>query len=171
MIFRFGMFELDTESEQLRKSGRSVKIQQQPYKLLCLLLAQAGKVVSREDIRGALWPADTFVDYDQGVNFAMKQVREALGDDAEHAVYVQTVPKRGYRFIAPVDAGARGASQTIQMNRPGTDLNLQKVLWANIAELRLAELARAKRRQTIKAAAMWGGIAAAIAAIATLLLR
>jgi DNA-binding winged helix-turn-helix (wHTH) protein len=171
MIFRFGQFELDTESEQLVKAGRSVKIQQQPYKLLCLLIAQAGKVVSRDDIRAGLWPADTFVDYDQGVNFAMKQVREALGDDAEHAVYIQTVPKRGYRFIAPVDAGARGAPQVIQLNRPGTDLNLQKVLWSNIAELRLAEAARAKRNQTMKVAAVWGGIAAAIAAIATLLLR
>jgi DNA-binding winged helix-turn-helix (wHTH) protein len=171
MIFRFGQFELDTESEELVKAGRTVKIQQQPYKLLCLLIAQAGKIVSRDDIRAALWPADTFVDYDQGVNFAMKQVRDALGDDAEHAVYIQTVPKRGYRFIAPVDAGARGAPQTIQMNRPGTDLNLQKVLWSNIAELRLAELARAKRHQTMKVAAVWGGIAAAIAAIAALLLR
>jgi len=171
MIFRFGQFELDTESEQLAKAGRTVKIQQQPYKLLCLLTAQAGKVVSRDDIRAALWPADTFVDYEQGVNFAMKQVREALGDDAEHAVYIQTVPKRGYRFIAPVDAGARGAPASIQLNRPLTDLNLQKVLWSNIAELRLAEVARAKRRQTMKVAAMWGGIAAAIAGIAALLLR
>jgi DNA-binding winged helix-turn-helix (wHTH) protein len=171
MIFRFGLFELDTESEQLLKAGRSVKIQQQPYKLLCLLIAQAGKVVSRDDIRTALWPADTFVDYEQGVNFAMKQVRDALGDDAEHAVYIQTVPKRGYRFIAPVDAGARGAPPVIQLNRPGTDLNLQKVLWSNIAELRLAEAARAKRQQTIKVAAVWGGIAVAIAAIAAMLLR
>jgi DNA-binding winged helix-turn-helix (wHTH) protein len=171
MIFRFGLFELDTESEQLLKTGRTVKIQQQPYKLLCLLVTQAGKVVSRDDIRAALWPADTFVDYDQGVNFAMKQVREALGDDADHAVYVQTVPKRGYRFIAPVDAGARGAPQAIQLNRPGTDLNLQKVLWSNIAELRLAELARAKRRQTMKVAVLCGGVAVAVAAIVTLLLR
>src|SRR5258708_30938476 len=69
MIFRFGLFELDTDSEELLKDGRTVKIQQQPYKLLCLLITQAGKVVSRDDIRAALWPADTFVDYDQGVNF------------------------------------------------------------------------------------------------------
>src|SRR5260221_7080346 len=104
MIFRFGLFELDTESEQLLKEGRTVRIQQQPYKLLCLLITQAGRVVPRDEIRAALWPAETFVDYEQGVNFAMKQVREALGDNADHAVYVQTVPKRGYRFIAPVDA-------------------------------------------------------------------
>ena len=171
MIFRFGLFELDTESEQLRKTGRTVRIQPQPYKLLCLLLAQAGKVVPRDDIRAALWPAETFVDYDQGVNFAMKQIREALGDDADHPVYVQTVPKRGYRFIAPVEAGARGAQEPIQLNRPGTDLNLQKVLWANIADLRLAEAARTEQRQKRKAAMLWGGLVLVIAALAALLLR
>jgi DNA-binding winged helix-turn-helix (wHTH) protein len=168
MIFRFGLFELDTESEQLLKTGRTVRIQPQPYKLLSLLLAQAGKVVPRDDIRAALWPAETFVDYDQGVNFAMKQIREALGDDAEHPVYVQTVPKRGYRFIAPVEERARGASEATQLNRPRTDLTLtlQKVLWSNIADLRLAEAERVKRRRTMRVAALWGGIALAIAAIA-----
>jgi DNA-binding winged helix-turn-helix (wHTH) protein len=174
MIFRFGLFELDTESEQLSKTGRTVKIQQQPYKLLCLLLGQAGKVVTREDIRAALWPAETFVDYDQGVNFAMKQVREALGDDADHPVYVVTVPKRGYRFIAPVDAGARGGPAVIQPNPRETNLELQKMLWANIAELRLADAARSDRRRKTKAALVWGGTAMALAlvgAIAALWLR
>jgi DNA-binding winged helix-turn-helix (wHTH) protein len=171
MIFRFGFFELDTESEQLLKEGRTVRIQQQPYKLLCLLITQAGRVVPREEIRATLWPAETFVDYDQGVNFAMKQVREALGDDADHAVYVQTVPKRGYRFIAPVDTSVRGGAKLVQVNSPKSDLNLQKVLWSNIAELRLAEQARNRRRQTAKVAMLWGGIALAIGALAALLLR
>jgi DNA-binding winged helix-turn-helix (wHTH) protein len=172
MIFRFGLFELDTESEQLLKTGHTVRIQQQPYKLLCLLISQAGKVVTRDDIRGRLWPAETFVDYDQGVNFAMKQLREALGDDADRPVYIQTGPKRGYRFIAPVDAGVRNSHQPpIQLNRPGTDLNLQKVLWSNIAELRLAEVERARRRRTAKLALLWGGLALATAAGAAMLLR
>jgi DNA-binding winged helix-turn-helix (wHTH) protein len=171
MIFRFGLFELDTESEQLRKTGRTVKIQQQPYKLLCLLITQAGKVVSRDEIRASLWPAETFVDYDQGVNFAVKQVREALGDDADHPVYVQTLPKRGYRFIAPVDGEPRTGAPPIQLNRPETNLELQKVLWSNIAELRLAEAARSQRRKTTKTAVLWGGIALAVATIAALLLR
>lgn len=168
MIFRFGLFELDTESELLLKAGRTVKIQQQPYKLLCLLITQPGKVVSRDEIRAALWPAETFVDYDQGVNFAMKQVREALGDDADHGVYVQTVPKRGYRFIAPVDASERDAPQPIAPRHPGTDLNLQKVLWSNIAELRLAEEARKERRRKAKAAILWGGLALAVVAVAVI---
>ena len=177
MIFRFGLFELDTDSEELVKAGRPVRIQQQPYKLLCLLVAQAGKVVSRDEIRSALWPAETFVDYDQGVNFAMKQVREALGDEADHPVYVQTIPKRGYRFIAPVDAGARGAHApapaSVAAERPRTDLTLtlQKVLWSNIAELRMAEAARARRRRTTTVALVCGVVVLAIAAIARFLLR
>ena len=95
----------------------------------------------------------------------MKQVREALGDEADRPVYVQTLPKRGYRFIAPVDVEARGAAAAVQMNRPETNLELQKVLWSNIAELRLAEAARAERRRTIQKAALWGGIGLAIIAI------
>ncbi len=103
----------------------------------------------------------------------MKQVREALGDDADHPVYVQTVPKRGYRFIAPVDSSVRGKAQAVSADRPRTDmtLNLQKVLWSNIAELRLAEAARAKRRQMTKVALLWGSIALAIATIAAIAVR
>ena len=171
MIFRFGLFELDTESERLTKGGRNVSIQPQPYKLLCLLITEAGKVVSRDDIRAALWPAETFVDYDQGVNFAMKQVREALGDEADRPLYVQTVPKRGYRFIAPVDAGERAATEVMQLNPYGTNLDLQKVLWSNIADLRLAELDRLNRRQKAKSALLWGGLALTIAVVAALLSR
>ena len=130
--------------------------------------------MTRDDIRAALWPADTFVDYEQGVNFAMKQVREALGDDAERPVYVLTVPKRGYRFIAPVDANERGALPASDPDRPETNLELQKVLWANIAELRLADAARTKRREKTKTVLVWGGSAllvVAIGAIALLWLR
>ncbi len=171
MIFRFGLFELDTDSGQLLRAGLMVKIQQQPYKLLCLLVSQAGKIVSRDDIRVTLWPSETFVDYDQGVNFAVKQVRDALGDDADRAVYVQTVPKRGYRFIAPVDAGAHAAPQMAQLPLPHTDLNLQKVLWSNIAELRLAEVERVKRSRMIRLVLLWGGVVLAVAAGGVLLLR
>jgi DNA-binding winged helix-turn-helix (wHTH) protein len=168
MIFRFGLFELNTHTEQLLKTGHTVRLQPQPYKLLCLLTSQAGNVVTRDDIRATLWTGQTYVDYEQGVNFAMKQVRDALGDDADNPVYIQTIPKRGYRFIAPVDATALGVPQPIQLNRPGTDFNLQKALWFNIAELRLAEESRIQRRRVAKAAAMWGGVALAVAALAAL---
>ena len=101
-ILRFGMFELDLEAQQLSREGRIVRLQPQPFKLLCLLAENPGKVVSREDIRSALWSGDTFVDFDQGVNFAIRQIRDGLGENAEHPVYIQTVPRRGYRFMAPV---------------------------------------------------------------------
>ena len=143
-LLRFGAFELDLEGEQLLKNGRLVRLQPQPFKLLCLLTSQPGRLVTREEIRAALWKDDTFVDFEQGVNFAVKQVREALNDQAEHSIYVQTVPKRGYRFLAPVAVATR-AAQDVQ---PSVDSNLDKALWTNIAELRLAE-ARSNQRQKI----------------------
>ena len=103
-IVRFGAFELDMEAERLLKNGRTVRLQPQPFKLLTLLIGLRGQLVTREQIRAALWAGDTFVDVDQGVNFAIKQVREALGEDADHPLYIQTVPRRGYRFVAPVDS-------------------------------------------------------------------
>src|SRR5436189_5973264 len=136
-ILRFGVFELDTEAEQLRKNGLMIRLQPQPYRLLKLLAAGAGRVVTREEIRAALWKGDTFVDFEQGVNFAVKQVREALNDEAERSLYIQTVPRRGYRFVAPVDVVGG-----VQTGPPGTDLRLHKAPWENIVELRLAEESR-----------------------------
>ena len=158
-LFRFGAFELDLEAQQLLKNGRTVRLQPQPFKLLCLLVSLRGQLVTREQIRGELWSGDTFVDVEQGVNFAVKQVRDALGEDADHPIYIQTVPRRGYRFVAPVDAVLPEEEPFIP---PGTDLNLQKVLWTNIADLRLAEVRRAKRRQELLKAGRTIGIAAAV---------
>ena len=116
---RFGSFELDTEAEQLTKDGRIVRLQPQPFKLLWLLCSQPGRLLTREEIRSALWTGDTFVDFEQGVNFAIKQVREALNDDAERPVFVQTVPRRGYRFIAPVQlVTPRGAHGSLGAGGP-----------------------------------------------------
>ncbi len=145
-ILRFGVFELDVAGEQLRKNGVTVRLQPQPFRLLRLLVAQPGRLVTRDEIRAALWAADTFVDFDQAVNFCIKQVRDALGDSAERPLYVQTVPKRGYRFVAPVEALGVGAARPLE---PRTDLKLHKALWANIVELRLAEESRRKRRKAI----------------------
>ena len=112
MIFRFGLFELNTDAEQLLKTGLTVRLQPQPYRLLCLLTSQTGKVVTRDDIRTTLWTDETFVDYEQGVNFAMKQVREALDDDADNPVYIQTIPKRGYRFVQHGNAPPRESASS-----------------------------------------------------------
>ncbi len=100
---RFGMFEFDGQTLELCKSGRSVSIRPQPLKLLALLLARPGELVSRDDLQRALWDGDTFVDFEQGVNHAIRELRAALGDDAESSRFIQTLPRRGYRFIAPVE--------------------------------------------------------------------
>jgi DNA-binding winged helix-turn-helix (wHTH) protein len=138
-VRRFGSFELDLDSERLLKNGRTIRIQPQPFRLLCLLTNRPGALITREEIQAALWAGDTFVDFDQGVNFAIKQVREALGDRAEDSLYVQTVPKRGYRFLAPVEAGPEPVEPIVAGS---VDPYLQKALWANIVELRLAEKRR-----------------------------
>jgi DNA-binding winged helix-turn-helix (wHTH) protein len=144
-VRRFGSFELDLDAERLLRSGRTIRIQPQPFRLLCLLTKRPGALVTREEIQTALWAGDTFVDFDQGVNFAIKQVREALGDSAEDSLYVQTVPKRGYRFLAPVEAGPEPAEPIVAGS---VDPHLQKALWANIVELRLADNRR-QRQQAI----------------------
>jgi DNA-binding winged helix-turn-helix (wHTH) protein len=159
-LFRFGAFELDLESQQLLKNGRTVRLQPQPFKLLCFLVGLRGQLVTREQIRGELWSGDTFVDVEQGVNFAIKQVRDALGEDADHPIYIQTVPRRGYRFVAPVDAVS--TEDEASLPPPGTDLNLQKVLWTNIADLRLAEERRVRRRRLLIRVGGVIGITAAV---------
>ena len=162
VLIRFGAFELDLEAGQLLKSGRLVRLQPQPFKLLCLLTSRTGKLVTREEIQAALWKDDTFVDFEQGVNFAIKQVREALSDQAEHSLYIQTVPKRGYRFLAPVSTVAGGA---VSEESPIAVPLLDKALWANIAELRLADERRGRLQRMLT-----GALVLAIAAVGALLL-
>jgi DNA-binding winged helix-turn-helix (wHTH) protein len=103
-VVRFGIFELDLSSGELRKSGTRVKLHDQPFQVLAILLSRPGEVVTREEIRGKLWPDDTFVDYDHGLNNAVNRLREALGDTAETPRFIETLPRRGYRFIGAVNA-------------------------------------------------------------------
>src|SRR5712692_4002677 len=102
---RFGAFEADLRSGELHKYGLRIKLQDQPFQLLTLLLEHPGDVITREELRQKLWPADTFVDFDVGLNTAVKRLRDALGDSAENVRFIETLPRRGYRFIAPVDNG------------------------------------------------------------------
>src|ERR1700751_2174972 len=88
-----------------RKHGLRIKLRDQPFQILLLLLARPGEVVSREELQKQLWPADTFVDFDRGLNKAVNHLRDALGDSADSPRFIETLPKRGYRFIASVDAG------------------------------------------------------------------
>jgi TolB-like protein/DNA-binding winged helix-turn-helix (wHTH) protein/Tfp pilus assembly protein PilF len=103
---RFGIFELDMETGELLKQGSKVRLQEQPFQILRILLEHRGKVVTREDLQHRIWPADTFVDFDRGLYNAIKKLREALGDDAEKPRFIETLSKRGYRFIASVQSGA-----------------------------------------------------------------
>ena len=159
--YRFGQFELDLGAGELRRNAARVRMQPQPFKLLALLVRRAGGLVGRDEIRTELWPDGTFVDFDQAVNFAIKQIREVLGDSAERPLYIETVPRRGYRFIAPIDTAVRDSAPA--MHPPsGTTVRLQKAVWTNIAELRLAEERR--RRVTYIALATLFLLVGALAA-------
>jgi DNA-binding winged helix-turn-helix (wHTH) protein len=108
-IVRFGRFELDPQTGELRHAGQKVKLQEQPFQVLAALLEHPGKIVTREELRSKLWPEDTFVDFDHSLNAAIKRLRDALGESADAPVYIETLARRGYRFIAPVN-GSSGLS-------------------------------------------------------------
>jgi len=101
-IFRFGVFEADASSGELRKAGTRLRLQGQPFQVLLLLLERPGVVISREEIREKLWPSDTFVDFDHSLNTIINKIREALNDSAANPRFVETLAKRGYRFLPPV---------------------------------------------------------------------
>jgi TolB-like protein/DNA-binding winged helix-turn-helix (wHTH) protein/tetratricopeptide (TPR) repeat protein len=103
-VVHFGAFDADLSSGELHKHGHKVKLQEQPFQVLVMLLERPGTVITREELRARLWPADTFVDFDTGLNSAIKKLRDALGDSAEDPVYVETLPRRGYRFISAIEA-------------------------------------------------------------------
>jgi cholera toxin transcriptional activator len=106
-IVRFGVFELDLSAGELRKNGAKQRLQEQPFQVLATLLERAGEVVTREELRQKLWPSDTFVDFDHSLNTAVNKVREVIGDSASSPRYVETLARRGYRFIAPVQREAQ----------------------------------------------------------------
>src|ERR1700757_2979299 len=100
--WRFGVYEVDTRELQLRRSGISIKLREQPFRILIHLLDHAGEIVTREELRQLLWPADTYVDFSHSLNTAVMNLRNVLGDAVGAPMYVETIPRRGYRFIAPV---------------------------------------------------------------------
>lgn len=101
-VWRFGVFEVDARNAELRRSGISIRLREQSFRILVHLVDHAGELVRREELRRLLWPANTFVDFDHGLNTAMMRLRDALGDTASAPLYIETIPKRGYRFVAPV---------------------------------------------------------------------
>src|SRR6202161_2590673 len=135
-VIRFAGSQLDLRSGELPKEARKVRLQAQPFQLLVLLLRNPGRVVSREDIRRELWPGDTFVDFDHGLAAAVSKIREALCDSADNPKFVETLPRRGYRFIGkvepepPVEIRARleevpppGAKVEARATRESTELH------------------------------------------------
>ena len=119
-VYRFGVFELEAATGELRRNGVKLKLQDQPYQVLLKLLEHAGKTVTREQLRTTLWPADTFVDFETGLNTTIKRLRETLGDSAENPSFIETVPKRGYRFIAPVSAPDAVPAIEVKLQAAGT---------------------------------------------------
>ena len=118
-IARFGVFELDLSAGELRKNGAKLRLQEQPSQVLALLLERAGDVVTREEMRRKLWPADTFVDFDHSLNTAVNKLRETLGDSASSPRYIETLARRGYRFIAPVQTESRqGGGESPLVSKP-----------------------------------------------------
>src|ERR1700693_184613 len=101
---RFGVFEVDLRAGELKKKGTRIRLQGQPFLLLITLLKQRGEVVTREELRRTLWPEDTFVDFDHSLGSAANKLRDALGDSATNPRFIETLPRRGYRFIAPFEA-------------------------------------------------------------------
>jgi TolB-like protein/DNA-binding winged helix-turn-helix (wHTH) protein len=122
---QFGVFELDLQRAELRKQGVKVKLQEQPLKVLQVLLENPGQIVSREELRQRVWPANTFVEFDQGLYSAMARLRDALGDSSESPRFIETVARRGYRFIAPVIAPTEAPS-------PETIPKIERSGWSSI---------------------------------------
>ena len=125
----FGTFEVDLHAGELRRNGSKVKLQEQPFQVLTLLLERPGSVVTREELQKRLWAADTFVDFDHSLNAAIRRLRDALGDSAENPRFVETVARRGYRFVAPVN----GASATAPAQAPprvSAEPRHRRILWA-----------------------------------------
>ncbi len=119
-IARFGVFELDLSAGELRKSGVKLRLQGQPVQVLTVLLERAGDIVTREELRQKLWASDTFVDFDHSLNTAINKVREALGDSASSPRYVETLARRGYRFIAPVQTPIQTPQQRDSLPQAAT---------------------------------------------------
>lgn len=116
-IVRFGVFDVDLCAGELRKQGVKIKLQEQPFRVLAVLLQRPGEVVTREELRNQNWPPDTFVDFDNSLNTAINKLREALGDSADSPRFIETLPRRGYRFMAPVTGAQQPKSAPAPLMR------------------------------------------------------
>src|SRR5882757_1544812 len=120
-LLRFGVFEVDLAAGELRKNGARLRLQEQPFQLLVVLLESVGRVVTRDELRHRVWPADTFVDFDHSLNTAVNKIRETLGDSASSPRFVETLARRGYRFIAPVNGVEATSAKALGATANDTD--------------------------------------------------
>src|SRR5512134_3523930 len=118
VALRFGPFELDVRSGEMKRHGSSVRLQPQPFKVLVLLACRPGQVVTREEVQAEVWPAGTFVDFEQSLNFCIRQIRSALGDNANAPRYVETLPRRGYRWVGGAVERVTAAPAVREWPRP-----------------------------------------------------
>src|SRR5271165_1703127 len=123
-LVRFGPFELNVRAGELRKHGIRIKLREQPVQILVLLLERPGEVVLREEIRLRLWPNDTIVEFDHGINAAIQKLRDALGESANHPRYVETVARRGYRFLGEVEKVCEPPAEQVKPPLPAENANL-----------------------------------------------
>src|SRR5215813_13927906 len=128
-LLRFGVFELDTQTAELRKSGRKIRLRPQAAKVLAVLAGHAGELITREQLKDEVWGQDTFVDFEHGLNLCIREIRAALNDDAEAPRYIETLPRRGYRFIMP----AEGTAETISPQSPPPQDAVSKLRLRSVA--------------------------------------
>ena len=160
-LFRFGLFEADLDNTQLTRKGVRVRLQEQPFRILAMLLEHSGQIVTREDLRQELWPAGTYVSFDASLNMALKRLRSALGDDADNPRFIETIPKRGYRFIVPVSLeGAREPSTEQSVAAVATSSSAMLTA-ARAGDLGRARVALLNRRSILAIAAIAGAISLA----------
>ena len=117
MLHKFGIFEFDTATRELRKNGCVIALEPQPAKAPVLLVSKAGEVVSRDELREAVWGAETHVDFDRGIAYCISQIRAALGNSGDNPLFVQTIPKRGFKFIAPLTNPQDELVRTVERRR------------------------------------------------------
>ncbi len=162
-VVRFGVFEVDLRAGEVRRKRSKVKLQDQPFQVLVMLLERPGQVVTREELRDRIWPAGIFVDFDKSLSKAINKVREALGDSTENSRFIETLPRRGYRFLVPVESGQATRPTALPPLSASPRRRLPWVFWGITARLALAIIVGAGVWVSVKQPALQPGQSALIA--------
>src|ERR1039457_1999763 len=156
VVYRFGLFVLESSALALTRNGIRVRLQDQPLQVLALLLEKSGEIVTREELRQKLWTANTFVDFDKSLGVAVLKVREALGDSAANPTFLETLPRRGYRFIAPVSVEVLSGGSTLPASIAPTDAPSTEPMSAQSITLPPeSSESEEKRSQTVRRRTLW----------------